>query len=379
MALVLSEEQQFLRDTAAEFLDEKSPVTHLRELRDGKEASGFSRPLWKEMSELGWAGILVPEEYGGSGLGFAELGVVIEECGRRLSPYPLLSTVVLGASAVLLGGSESQRKDILPGVCAGETILALASQEQGRFHPYQVESRAERSGDGYRITGEKKFVLDGHVADQLIVVARTAGNPGGRDGLTLFLVDSAVAGLEIKRSNMVDSRNAARVRLDGVEVGADRVLGEVGAGAEILDPLHDRACVALSAELLGISLEVFERTVEYLKTREQFGVLIGSFQGLKHRAAEMFCELELAKSIVLDALRAIDEKRLDSARLASAAKARTSDAASLVTREGVQMHGGIGMTDEEEIGLFLKRAKAAELSFGDAAFHRDCFAGLMGF
>jgi len=379
MALVLSEEQQFLRETAAEFLDEKSPVTHLRELRDGNDASGFSPSLWKEMSELGWAGILVPEEYGGSGLGFSELAVVMEECGRRLCPYPLLSTIALGGSALLLGGSESQRKDILPGVCAGETILALASQEQGRFHPYQVETRAEHSGEGFRLTGEKKFVLDAHVADHVIVVARTAGESGDRDGLTLFLVDADVDGLEIKRSNMVDSRNAARLRLDGVEVGADRVLGEVGAGAAILDPVHDRAYAVLSAELLGISLEVFERTIEYLKTREQFGVLIGSFQGLKHRAAEMFCELEQSKSIVLDALRAIDEGRPDASRLASAAKARTSDCASLVTREGVQMHGGIGMTDEEEIGLFLKRAKAAELSFGDAAYHRDRFAALMGF
>lgn len=379
MSLVLNEEQEFLRDTAAEFLDEKSPVKHLRELRDSDDATGFSPSLWKEMSELGWAGILVPEEYGGSGLGFAELGVVIEECGRRLCPYPLLSTVVLGGSAVLLGGNDSQRKAILPGVCEGETILALASQEQGRFHPYQVETRAERSGDVYRLTGAKTLVLDGHVANRLIVLARTAGESRDRDGLTLFLVDAGDAGLGIKRTNMVDSRNAAQIRLDGVEVGADQVLGEVGAAAEILDVVHDRAYAALSAELLGISLEVFERTVEYLKTRKQFGVMIGSFQALKHRAADMFCELELARPIVLDALRAIDEKRLDSGRLASAAKARTSDAAALVTCEGVQMHGGIGMTDEEEIGFFLKRSKAAELSFGDASYHRDRFAALMGF
>jgi alkylation response protein AidB-like acyl-CoA dehydrogenase len=379
MALVLNEEQVFLRDTAAEFLDEKSPVKHLRELRDGKDDNGFSRPLWKEMSELGWAGILVPEEYGGSGLGLAELGVVLEECGRHLSPYPLLSTGVLGVSALLAGGSESQRKDVLPGVCEGDTLLALASQESDRFQPYQVATRAEQSGDGYRLTGEKKFVLDGHVANQLIVVARTAGEAGDRDGLTLFLVDSGAAGLEIQRTQMVDSRNAAQVRLAGVEARGDQVLGEVGAAADILDSIHDCAYAALSAELLGISLEVFERTVEYLKTREQFGVLIGSFQGLKHRAADMFCELELAKSIVLDSLRAIDEGRPDAGRLASAAKARTSDTASLVTREGVQMHGGIGMTDEEEIGLFLKRAKAAELGFGDAAFHRDRFANLTGF
>ncbi len=379
MSLVLNEDQVFLRETAAEFLSEKSPVKHLRELRDSDDAIGFSRPLWKEMSELGWAGIVFPEEYGGADLGYAELGVVLEECGRRLSPYPLLSTVVLGGSAVLLGGNDSQRKAILPGVCKGDTILALASQEQGRFHPYQVETRAERSGDGYRITGAKIFVLDGHIADQLIVVARTAGEQRDRDGLTLFLVDSGAEGLEIKRTAMVDSRNAAQIRFESVQVDAEQVLGAPGAGAEILDPVYDRAAAALSAELLGIGLEVFDRTVAYLKTREQFGVRIGTFQGLKHRASDMFCELELSQSIVLDALRAIDENRVDAPRLVSAAKARTSDTAGQVTREGVQMHGGIGMTDEEEIGLFLKRAKAGELSFGDAAYHRDRFASMMGF
>lgn len=379
MSLVLNEDQVFLRETAAEFLSEKSPVKHLRELRDSSDETGFSKSLWKEMSELGWAGIIFPEEYGGADMGFAELGVIFEECGRNLCPYPLLSTVVLGGSALMLGGSEAQRKDILPGVCKGETILALAAQEQGRFHPYHVETKAEKAGDGYLLTGDKTFVLDGHIANKLMVVARTAGEARDRDGLTLFLVDSNAAGLEIKRTIMVDSRNAAQIRLGGVEVAAGQVLGSVGAGADILDPVYDRASTVVSSELVGIGLEVFERTVQYLKTREQFGVVIGSFQGLKHRAADMFCELELSKAIVLDALRAIDENRLDVPRLASAAKARTSDTASQVTREGVQMHGGIGMTDEEEIGLFLKRSKAAELSFGDSSYHRDRFATLMGF
>jgi alkylation response protein AidB-like acyl-CoA dehydrogenase len=379
MSLVLTEEQVFLRETAAEFLAEKSPVSHLRELRDGSDETGFSRSLWKEMSELGWSGIVFPEEYGGADMGFADLGVVLEECGRTLSPYPLISTVVLGGSAVMLGGTESQRKEILTGVCQGETLLAFASQEQGRFDPYHVETRATKSKDGYQLNGKKIFVLDGHVADRLIVVARTAGESRDRDGLTLFIVDPGAAGVGVTRTIMVDSRNAAQVQLEGVEVGADQVLGTVGAGAELLDQIYDRACAAISAELLGIGLEVFERTVDYLNTREQFGVLIGTFQGLKHRAADMFCELELTKSIVLDALRAIDGSRVDATRLASAAKARSSDTVGQVTREGVQMRGGIGMTDEEEIGLFLKRAKAGEISFGDSSYHRDRFASLMGF
>ncbi len=379
MSLVLSEEQALIKDTAAEFLKEHAPVTHLRALRDAGDATGFSKKLWKEMAELGWAGIPIAEAHGGSGLGLAELGVVLEESGRTLAPYPFVSTVVLGAGAIQLAGSEAQQQAILPSVAAGDTLLALAFEERGRFAPFAIETRAESAGDGYRLTGEKRFVLDGQVADHLIVVARTAGEAGDRDGLTLFLVDPSADGVHVERTVMIDSRGAARVRLAGVAVGADAVLGEVGGGADVLEPLLDRGAAAVSAELVGLLSEVFDRTVAYLKTREQFGVLIGTFQALKHRAATMFCEVELSRSVALDALRALDEDRPHAARVVSAAKARCSDTASLVTCEGLQMHGGIGMTDEEEIGLFLKRAKAAELAFGDAAYHRDRFARLTGF
>lgn len=379
MALVLTEEQELLKDSAVEFLNDKSPVTHMREMRDTKDEVGFSRALWKEMAELGWTGIIFPEEYGGAEMGYAELGILLEESGRRLSPYPLLSTIVLGGGALMAGGSAEQRAKILPGVCAGDTLLTLAFQERGRFEPYYSECTATASGSGYSITGDKILVLDGHVADQLIVVARTSGEVNDREGLTLFLVAPDLKGVSIARTIMVDSRNAANISFDNVEVDAGQVLGKVDAGADVLDAVFDRATAVQSAEMVGISCEVFERTIEYLKTRQQFGAPIGSFQGLKHRAAEMFCEIELAKSVVLDALRAIDEGRPDASRVVSAAKARVSDTASLVTREGIQMHGGIGMTDEEEVGLFLKRAKAAELTFGDASFHRDRFASLMGF
>ncbi len=379
MALVLTEEQELLKETAADFCRKTVPVTHLRELRDSKDESGFSRKIWKEMAELGWAGILFPESYGGAELGFAELGVVLEECGRTLAPYPFVSTVLLGGRAVLLGGSDAQKEAILPGVCEGETLLALAFQEAGRFRPFEIETKAESTASGHQISGDKVFVLDGHVADHLIIAARTSGSSGDRDGITLFLVDAGADGLTIERTDMVDNRNAATVKLDGVSVDASAVLGTVDHGADILEPLFDAAAIALSAELVGIVNEVFERTIEYLKTREQFGVVIGTFQALKHRAAEMFCEVELSQAVVLDALRAIDEQRPDLSRLASAAKARLSDTASLVTCEGLQMHGGIGMTDEEEIGLFMKRAKAAELTFGDSSYHRDRFARLTGF
>ncbi len=379
MALVLTEEQELLRDTARDFLRERSPVKRLRELRDKADPVGFSRELWKEMGELGWTGIPFAEEYGGSGLGLAELGVVLEECGRTLAPEPFVSTVLLAGTAVQNAGTEEQKQAVLPGVCSGERVLALAFQETGRFSPYGISTKAEESAGGFHLTGEKVFVLDGHVADQLVVAARSAGSSGERDGLSLFLIDASAPGLTIAPTVMVDSRNAARVRLDGVEVDRDQVIGSVGAGADVLDTVFDGAAIGLSAELLGTSCEAFDRTIEYLKTREQFGVPIGSFQALKHRAADLFCELELSRSVVLEALRAADEGRADVPKLASAAKARCSDTAVRVACEALQMHGGIGMTDEEEIGFFLKRARAAELTLGDAAYHRDRFARLSQF
>jgi alkylation response protein AidB-like acyl-CoA dehydrogenase len=379
MSLALSEEQELLRNTAREFVTEHSPVKELRRLRDANDPVGFSRDLWKQMAELGWAGIVLPEEYGGADLGYAELGIVLEECGRTLAATPLVSTLLLGANALLLAGNGAQQKDILAKIAKGETILALALQEGAHHAPYQVATRAETTRDGYKLTGKKTFVLDGHVADQLVVVARASGKPGERDGLALFLVPKNARGLKVTRTVMVDGRNAAQIALDGVEVDKSSAVGPVGRGAEVLDPTLDRATIGLSAELLGTITEAFERTIAYLKTRKQFGVAIGSFQALKHRAAAMFTEVELSRSIVLDALRAIDEKRPDVAQLASITKARVSDTAFLVGNEAVQMHGGIGVTDEEEIGLFLKRARVAELSLGDAAYHRARFATLSGF
>jgi alkylation response protein AidB-like acyl-CoA dehydrogenase len=379
MTLVLSEEQELLRNTAREFIGENAPVKELRRLRDEQDAIGFSRAMWTEMAELGWAGILLPEEFGGSDLGYAELGVVLEETGRTLAATPFLSTVLLGGNAVLLGGNETQKKEILPALAKGERILALALEESAHHAPYAIATRAEATSSGYKLSGKKTFVQDGHVADQLVVVARTAGKPGERDGLTLFLVPRGARGLSVKRTIMVDGRNSANVTLDGVEVEKSAVLGSAGRGADVLDKVLDRATIGLAAEMVGTLTEAFERTIKYLKDRKQFGVPIGSFQALKHRAANMFVEVELSRSIVLDALRAIDENRPDVAQLASVAKARVSDAIHLIGNEGVQMFGGIGVTDEEEIGLFLKRARVAELTLGDAAHHRARFATLNGF
>jgi alkylation response protein AidB-like acyl-CoA dehydrogenase len=379
MSFVLTEDQLLLQRTAREFVSDRMPISFLRRLRETRDATGFSREAWEEMGSLGLIGIVLPEEVGGAGLGYAELGIVLQECGRQLSPTPFLSTVLSGANAVRLGGSEGLRRELLPEVCAGKRILALALEEGTRHAPYAISTRAEASGSGYRLFGDKRFVLDGHVADALVVVARTSGAPGERDGLTLFFVPAASPGVHITRTAMVDSRNAARVELTGVAARSSDVLGEVGRGAEILDALLDRAIIGLCAEMLGGAEEVFQRTVAYLKERRQFGVAIGSFQALKHRAAMIFCELELTKSIVLEALRAIDAGRADVPLLASAAKARATDTFLLAANEAIQMHGGIGVTDELDIGFFLKRARAAEMTFGGAAYHRDRFGRLQGY
>jgi acyl-CoA dehydrogenase len=351
----------------------------MRTLRDEQDETGFSRPLWKEMAELGWAGILFPEALGGAEMGYGELGVVLGQCGRVLAPEPFVSTVLLAGNALLLGGNEPLQKEVLPALCSGDRILALAFQESGRFDPYRIETSASREGDEFRIRGRKQFVLEGQAADQIVVVTRTAGAVGDRDGLTLLLVDADANGVTRSRSELVDGRGASVVEFDDVSVDAGRVIGQVDAGADVLDAVFDRATIGLCAEMVGCFEEAFERTLEYLKTREQFGVKIGTFQALRHRIAQMFGELEFARSIVLDAQTAIDEDRDDVAECASAAKARCSQVAHLIGAEAVQMHGGIGMTDEEEIGLFFKRLKAAELTLGDATYHLDRYAGLRSY
>jgi alkylation response protein AidB-like acyl-CoA dehydrogenase len=377
--LILSEDQELIRDTARELVQAKSPVKEMRRLRDARDADGFSRALWKEAVELGWAGIPFAEEYGGAGLGFAELGLVMEELGRTLAPTPMLSTVVLAGSAVQLAGSAAQRELLLRGICDGSRLLAFAHQETPRFAPYRTATRAEKTASGWRLSGRKLFVLDGHVADTLVVVARVSGAEADRAGLGLFLVPATQRGVAIARSVLIDGRNAAQVELGGVEIAADAALGAPGAAADVLDAVFDRGAAALAAEMMGGIQEAFDRTLAYLKARDQFGVKIGSFQALKHRAADWFCEVELTRAIVLEALRAIDAGSKDAAKLVSAAKARASDTFMLSGEEGVQMHGGIGMTDEEDIGLFLKRARAAEQTLGDAGYHRDRFATLGGY
>ena len=381
MPMILNDEQNMLKDTAKSFCAENAPIAQLRKLRDEESADGFDRQTWAKMAELGWAGIPFPEEHGGLAFGYKGLGVVTEETGRTLAASPLYATVWVGGTILNLGGSAAQKSVVLSKVAAGELLLALALEESHRHSPYGIATAAEKTGDGYTLRGSKRFVLDGHVADRLIVVARTGGAGGERDGLSLFLVDRQAAGVQVTRTKMVDSRNAANIELDGVRVAADALVGAEGQGADVLDPALDIARIGIAAEMAGSAQECFDRTIAYLKEREQFGVPIGSFQALKHRAANMFCELELSKSCVLEALTALDEARdaAEVAKLASLAKAKVGETFHTVSREGIQMHGGIGMTDEFDIGFFLKRAAVTEQTFGDVNFHRNRYGELEGY
>ena len=379
MALVLTEDQELLAQTARDFVRTNSPVSRLRALRDGQEM-GFSPDIWQEMAQLGWAGILIPEEYGGAGMGLADLAVVLEAVGRNLAPEPFLSTVLLGGQLLARAGSSEQKQAWLPGIATGEKILALAYQEaRSRYDLNRVSTRATAEGDAWRLLGEKMQVLDGQNADALIVSARTSGEDNDQDGITLFLIAPDTPGVALIPQTRVDGRAAALVNLDGVKVGAESIVGTVGHGFQTLLHIVDLATVGLCAEMLGGMSQIFEDTLDYLKTREQFGVVIGSFQALKHRAANVFMEIELCRSAVMAAANAADAGESDLALLVSLAKARCSDAFVLATNEGVQMHGGIGMTDEHDAGLYMKRARAAEMTFGDAAWHRDRWARLRGY
>jgi acyl-CoA dehydrogenase len=378
--LLLSEDQELLAKTANDFVAEHSPVSRMRKLRDTKDPVGFSRALWKQMAELGWVGIPFPESVGGAGLGFAELAPVLEALGRKLAPEPFLSTVLLGGQAVLLGGNESQQKEWLAPLVNGDCILTLAHQEaKSRYDLARVTTRAEKAGDGWRLTGEKVQVLDGHVADAFVVAARTSGGTTDAKGVTLFLVRGGAKGLDVTRQSRVDARNAAILKLSGVTVGAGDALGSVDEGFALLERVVDRAMVGLCAEMLGSMQQAADDTFQHLKTRVQFGVPIGSFQALKHRAARMYIELELSRSTVMAAARAVDENAADLPKLASLVKARCSEAGIQIANEAIQMFGGVGMTDEYDIGFYLKRARVAEITFGDAAFHRDRWARLSGY
>lgn len=384
MPIVLNETQDMLRDSALSFLRESAPISALRRLRDTHDETGFSRGLWQQFAELGFAGVLVPEQYGGSGLGTVEAGVIMEAIGRTLAPSPFLSTAVLGATLIARHGSEAQRQSLLPGIAAGERLLALAVDESAKHRPERQTMRAQADGDGFRLDGAKVFVVDGHVADTLIVAARTAGTPDARDGVTLFLVPRDSAGIAVERTVLADASNAARIAFDGVRLPASAVLGAPGDGAGMLEGALDIGRAVLSSELLGIADEAFARTLAYLKERRQFGRIIGEYQALQHRAAHLFTEIEITRAAVLQCQQRLDQAAAgqsgaDHTALVCAAKARAGTTATLAVQEGVQMHGGIGMTDEYEIGFFMKRARTAQELLGDANAHAHRWAALRGY
>jgi len=379
MALVLTEEQSMLRDSARGLISDKAPVSHLRQLRDTKDASGFSREHWKTFAEMGFSGLLVPEEFGGSGLGCVEAGVVMEEIGRTLMPSPFLSTAVLAASALARGGNAAQKTEHLPKIVDGSLLAALAIDEGAKHRPLHTTMQAVRSGNGFRLNGDKAFVVDGHTAGLVIVAARSAGAAGERNGLTLFLVDPRTKGVETERTAMVDSHNAARIKFDDVEVNADGVLGEVDQGFALLEGVLNIGRGAVASEMVGLSEEVFGRTVRYLKERKQFGKLIGEFQALQHRAAQLYIDIEITRAAVLKALQTLDADFANAGAAVAVAKARAGTTATLAVQEGVQMHGGMGMTDQFDIGFFMKRARVCQELFGDANFHADQLARMKSY
>ncbi len=379
MALVLNEEQVMLRDSARSFFAELAPVSQLRALRDQRDDAGFSHSLWKRIGEMGFTGILVPESLGGLGLGHVEAGIVMQEIGRHLVATPLLSSSIVGATAIGAGGTQAQREELLRDVATGKRLATLAVDEQGRHRPERVTLRARRSGAQWVLDGAKTFVLDGHVADVLLVVARTSGGDEDAQGVSLFAVDRSSPGVTVERTVMVDAHNAARIGFAAVELPDTALLGEAGRGRVALDAALAAGRTAAAAELLGAAEEAFERTLRYLRERRQFGKLIGEFQALQHRAAHLYSELELARAAVMHAQQALDARDPQGHAAASLAKAKAGHAAMLAVQEGVQMHGGIGMTDEFDMGLFMKRARVLEALFGDADFHADRLARGRGY
>ncbi len=379
MALVLDDEQRMLQDAARGFLSEHAPVSQLRALRDEAHPDGFSRETWKAMADMGWAGVLVPEEHGGVDMGYVAAGLIAEEMGRTLTASPFLSTAVMGAAALRQAGSRDQQARLLPMIAAGDVVIAHAVDEGSKHGPEKVALSASRAGNGFKLDGAKTFVAEGPAADVFIVAARTSGKPGEMDGITLFLVDRDASGLEIERTALADSRGFAKLKLDGVEVTADAVLGEVDQGFGVLEAVLNAGRAGLAAEMSGAGQQVFEDTLAYIKEREQFGEKVGSFQALQHRAAHLFSELELTKSVVMKALSDLDEGSQTAGFLGAAAKAKAGQAARLAAQEAIQMHGGVGMTDEYDVGFFIKRIRVAEALFGDGNFHADRLALLRGY
>jgi len=378
VAAATREDREMLADAARSWARERAPVNALRKLRTQHAELGYDPDLYAEMVSMGWTGMVVPEAYAGHEFGFQGMGRLAEELGRNLTPSPLIASAVTTASALLLGGTEAQKSHWLPRLMDGSTIGTLALEEAARHDPASVAMTASRSSDGWLLDGWKRPVEFGMAAELFVVAARTSGRPGDASGVSLFLCEASAEGVERHPLAQIDSRAAATVRFQRVAVGPDQLLGAADQGLGVLDQILDRTRAVLAAEMLGSLQEAFERTVDYLKIRKQFGRHIGSFQALQHRAADLLGEIELVRSTVCAALAALDSGAEDVALLVSVAKALAGRTFAHVAREMIQMHGGIGMTDEHDAGLYLKRAHVADMSVGNVAFHRERFGKLLG-
>ncbi len=379
MPLYHTEDQAMLADTARGFLaDEGNIAKQLRHFRDINCKDGFGHALWKQMAELGLTGILVDEADGGLGMGHVEAGIVLEEIGRNLTPSPFLTSSVMAATA--LGGASADLKGrYLPGLIAGDSVFSVAIDEGPKHRPERIVTRAERSGNGFKLSGSKAFVVQGGSADMLVVAARTAGDDSDNDGITLFAVPKDAAGMSLDVVRLVDSAQAAHVKFDSVQLDADAVIGDVDGGRELLNRMLNAGRIGAAAESVGVALGSFEMTTTYLKQRKQFGKLIGEFQALQHRAAHLYSELEIARAAVIKAQQLLDGGSEKAELMVSVAKAKAGKAASLAVKEGVQMHGGIGMTDEYDIGLYMKRDRALAEFMGDMYYHAERVAQLSGY
>jgi alkylation response protein AidB-like acyl-CoA dehydrogenase len=379
MPLYHTEDQAMLADTARGFLaDEGNIAKQLRHFRDINCKDGFGHALWKQFAEMGLTGMLVGEADGGLGMGHVEAGIVLEEIGRNLTPSPFLTSSVMAATA--LGGASADLKGrYLPGLIAGDSVFAVAIDEGPKHRPERIATRATRSGNGFKLSGSKAFVVQGGSADMLVVAARTAGDDSDNDGITLFAVPKDAAGMSLDVVRLVDSAQAAHVKLDNVQLDADAVIGEVDGGRELLNRVLNAGRIGAAAESVGVAMGSFEMTTTYLKQRKQFGQLIGEFQALQHRAAHLYSELEIARAAVIKAQQLLDGGSDKAELMVSVAKAKAGKAASLAVKEGVQMHGGIGMTDEYDIGLYMKRDRALAEFMGDMYYHAERVAQLSGY
>jgi alkylation response protein AidB-like acyl-CoA dehydrogenase len=371
MPLYLTDDQAMLRDSVREFMAaEGSIATQLRKYRDMNCKDGFGHALWKQFGEMGFTGILVDEADSGLGLGHVEAGIVLEEIGRNLTPSPFLVTAVAAVEALR---ATPLRQRWLPGILAGETVAALAVDEGPKHRPEAVAMAAERSGNGFALTGRKQFVVQGASADFFVVAALA------EEGLTLFVVESGARGLHVDGVRLADSSIGARLDFNRVEVDADSVLGELGRGAALLGRILAAGRVGASSELVGVAAGANALTLDYLRQRRQFGKLIGEFQVLQHRSAHLYSELEIARAATLKAQQLLDENSDEAEAMVSVAKAKAGRVATLAVQEGVQMHGGIGMTDEYDIGLYMKRDRVLNELWGDPAYHADKLARLNGY